>query len=469
MRAIALFADLGYFPPLVALVNSVLAAGVRARVKVYDYRGLPHLARTLLADHGVGVVRVPAEVKGADDPTGFAFKPRVLGALGIADQELLLDVDTIVLGDLEEAFGAMEAGEVAAVREWRLPAAPGHAAAGRGGGGDDPESRHVARHVTPDGPPELPAGSFLARALAHPEAAVEGLPIYNGGLLGFSRARHGEVLDLWVRAALDPRTASSPFWGLEQHCLSLVLASLARDGRVAVHELPRAGWMRTWLGHREPVKLLGFEGGRPVLYDGAGGPRMQLYHYTGEILAPPGPDGGVPPVPVRFQHAVSDLGLPEGATQAGMERAWHAVWRGRHGSPAGELPRFFHDLGPLASPRCLDRERRTALGRLLGAIEERQPPGPEAPETWALALACDYLSLGGCRGTALGWLERPLHAVLGAEVLASGSRTLAWEADTDVALSFTPRRPRVREWVSDLGLDDGPCSEHHRGVYVNVG
>lgn len=450
MRAVGLFSDLAYYPALVAVVNSILHFGVQARIKVYDFWGLPHLVRTVLARYAE-VVRPPAAILGDRYRERWNYRARFLAAAGIDPCELLLDVDTVVLCDLEEAFRAVERGSVVAAREWDYP---------------DPVWMRGYTYR------ELPPESVFHRRLAHPEIHREGLPIYNAGLLGLNRAEHQVVLDLWREASYDHDALDGTFFALDQNGLALILASLRREQRLAVHELPADLWMATWERHREPPKLLTFEDGSPVLCAGDRSRRMRFYHYTGDIVAPPAL-AGERIVTVRFSALVSDVGLPDGITQETMREAWEQVWRGRHRSPAGELPGFFYALGPLRAPRCMDPAWRERLAHLL-ACPELAPPGCPPPdrdarEVWALAFAYDYLDYCGYRAGDLGWLARPL-AALGADLGRAGEHSVAWESDGDVVIGFAPRGAAPREWIGGehaAGAGDG-ATEHHRGVFLDI-
>ncbi|HEY7214700.1 MAG TPA: hypothetical protein VIC28_08720 [Thermoanaerobaculia bacterium] len=441
MRAIGLFSDLAYYPALVAAINSILHFRVRARIKVYDFNGLPHLARSYLA-RWAEVVPPPPEILGDHYREHWFYRPRFLAAAGIDPYELVLDADTVVLADLEEAFREIESGRVVAVRE--------------------------REYVHPDSLREwddrdLPAESIFHRLLAHPEIYKESpLPIYNGGLLGFNREQHRFLIDLWRRTTACYDQLHGTFFALDQHSLSLLLASLRREGRIALHELPPELWMQTWARHREPRKLLAFEAGSPALYNGDLSRRMRFYHYTGDIVAPPELIGRDDPIPVRFGALVTDLGLPSGVTQRQMRESWHHVWRHRHHSPAGELPMFFYDLGPLRAPQCMDPAWRESLARLLGSPDE------DSREVWALAFAYDYIEYLGYAAGDLGWLAPALRS-LGADLARPGERTIAWESGADVAIGFQPRYEDRREWTGgEPAVATSPYAEHHRGVFLNV-
>lgn len=445
MRAVGLFSDLAYYPALCAVINSLLHFKVQARIKVYDFNGLPHLVRSYLARHAE-VVQPPAAILGDHYLEHWNYRPRFLAAAGIDPCELLLDVDTVVLSDLEEAFREIEAGKVVAVREWD--------------------------YVYPDSNREwdyrdLPADSIYHRRLAHPEIYKESLPIYNGGLLGFNRERHGFLIDLWQEPTRHYDLLERTFFALDQHSLSLILASLQREGKVAIHELPPDLWMQTWGRHREPRKLLAFEAGSLALYHGdIGDPgdrtrRMRYYHYTGDILAPPEIIGRDARIPVRFSYLVSDLGLPPGVTQGQMVESWHHVWRHRHQTPAGELPRFFYDLGPLRAPKCMDPSWRESLARLLGRDKNSR-------EVWALAFVYDYVDYCGYRTGDMGWLARPLKELLGSVSPGIGERTIAWESGADVEIGFHPKYEDRREWTGGEPKPGARYTEHHQGAFLNI-
>ena len=116
VRAVSVFANLAYLPSAAALINSLLHFRVRARIKLYDFAGLPHLARTYLAQY-VDIIAPSPQILGDRYRQFWNYRPRML-AESVDPYELQMDADTIVLSDLEEAFSEIERGNFTAVREW---------------------------------------------------------------------------------------------------------------------------------------------------------------------------------------------------------------------------------------------------------------------------------------------------------------------------------------------------------------
>jgi hypothetical protein len=465
MRAVGLFADAVYYPSLVAVINSILYYGVDARIKFYDFHGLPHLLKTYLSGYAE-VVAVPETLFSKEYYDQFYFRPRILNAVGIEEHEILIDVDTVVLSDLEDIFREVEKGRVVVLKEWDYL----HADA-RDAHRDVPEdSAYIYRRVIkqPDAFQDLPEDSIFHRILKHPEAYKDGLRIYNGGLLGFNRKAHEFIIDLWAQSTRQHDYLKNTFFVNDQNNLSLILASLRKEDRIALRELPKDLWMQTWSTHREPRKLLGFEDGRVALYNGATGRRMKFYHYTGDIVAPVEASGKQRSAPVRFNYLLSDAGLPEDFTRAEMIAAWHDVWRRRHETPAGELPMFFYNAGPLRVPQCMDSSWRESLARILRSTESDAAIQKDSRETWALALAYDYIDYCGYRGLDLGWLAGPLSLLLDADAIKTGERTISWDGATDVAIAFRPRYEDVRDWISAERNFSSGYSERHKGVFLSI-
>jgi hypothetical protein len=452
MRAVSVFTDLGYLPSVAALINSILHFQVQAPIKVYDFAGLPHLARTHLARFAT-LVGPPREALGDDYRRDWSYRPRILRDK-LDPYELQVDADTVVLDDLEEAFREIENGRMVVLREWEYD----HRVA-------DPKGRDARRR-------ELPPDSVFHRMLKHPEIHHEGLPIYNGGLLGFNRERHQAVVDCWERSTRDFERTDGTFFGLELNKLALVVASLRREGRIRVHELPKPLWMQTWDDHREPMKFLGFESGRPALYNGSLANRMRFYHYTGDITAPASIAGEDGKYPVRFNAFLSDIGLPDGLTQCQMMDAWNYVWRERHRSPAGELPRYFYELGPVAVPRCMSGSWRESLARLLLTAAGIADAHKDSRHTWALAFAHDYIEHCGYGAGDLGWMSTPLGILLGEGRLRPGGKEVSWQGATDVSIDFAPHHPQTRAWTGAATYAEhnlrSRYSESHQGVFLNI-
>ena len=453
MRAIGVCIDLNYLPSLAALMNSILHFQVQARIKVYDFSGLPHIARSYLARYA-SLVAPPRAAFGDRYFEEMNYRPRIIKDY-LDPLELQVDSDAVVLSDLETAFAEMEKGNLVVLREWEYD----HHV-------PDPKSRDARRR-------ELPSTSVFHRILRYPELHHDGLPIYNGGLLGWNRDQHRIVLGYWDETTRDHHNLEGTFFGGDQNKLALVIASLQREGRVRLFELPKQKWMQTWDDHRQPRKFVGFENGRIALYNGSTDEKMHFYHHTGDITAPASIVGQDGVHPVRFNAFVSDFGLPEGLSAQQMKDSWNYVWRERHQSPAGELPMHFYRMGPVRAPNCLDGEWRTSLARLLARSAGISGAHKDSKETWALALAHDYIDYCGYGAGPLGWLAEPLAALLGDRLAQGGAKTVSWQGPGDVSIGFEAVHPRLRKWTSADGFEEQSWrekySEYHNGVFVNIG
>ena len=459
MRAISVCTDLNYLPSAAALMNSILHFQVQARIKVYDFRGLPHLVRSYLARYA-SLVDPPREAFGDWYLQDWNYRPRMLRDY-VDPLEIQVDCDTVVLSDLETAFAEMEKGNLVLLHEWDY-------------------HHHVPDAKSRDGRQrELPAGSVFHRILRYPELHHDGLSIYNAGLVGWNRDRHGIVIEQWAETTRDHDNTEGTFFAVDQNKLALVIASLHREGRIRLFELPKQKWMQTWDEHREPRKFTGFENGRIALYNGSVDERMHFYHFTGDITAPAGIVGRDGVYPVRFNAFVSDIGLPAGLSAQQMKDSWNHVWRERHQSAAGELPMHFYSMGPVRAPKCLDGGWRGSLARLAASAagtsgEAAGASGvhKDSKETWALALAHDYIDYCGYRAGPLGWLAEPLAALLGGRLSQNGARTVSWQEAGDVSIGFEAAYPRLRNWTSADGPEEHgwreQYSEYHQGVFLNV-
>jgi hypothetical protein len=449
VRAISAFANLSYLPSLAALLNSILHFRVQAKIKVYDFSGFPHLAKSHLAGYAT-IVSPSRDVFGDRYLTHWNYRPRML-VEGLDPYELQLDADTVVLSDMEPAFREIERGNLVVLREWVYD----H--------GVKDEKRRDERDR------ELPPDSVFHRLLRYPELHRQRLPIYNAGLLGIHRENHRMIIDLWAQATRDYDRIAGTFFWVDQNKLSLILASLLKEGKVTLHELPKHLWMQTWDDHREPKKFLSFEEGRIALYNGSPANRMHFYHYTGDVTAPREIAGESGKYPVRFNAFLSDLDQ-NGLTQSQMMNAWSYVWRVRHGSPVGELPMYFYELGPVRSPKCLDPAWRELLAKLIVRLCRTPNVDRDSKETWAVAIAYDYIDYCGYRGVDLGWMSDVLRTLIGSE--RTGDKTVSWQGSTDVAISFQPEYERQRPWTqAETAEQHGFTSnyaESHRGVFINI-
>jgi hypothetical protein len=447
VRAVSVFANLSYLPSLAALLNSILHFRVQAKIKVYDFSGFPHMAKSHLAGYAT-VVAPSGAVFGDRYLTHWNYRPRML-VENLDPYELQVDADTVVLSDLEPAFREIERGNLVVLREWNYDHCVNDAK------GRDQRDR------------ELPPDSVFHRLLRYPEIHRQGLPIYNAGLLGVHRQNHRMVIDLWAQATRDYDRIAGTFFWVDQNKLSLIVASLLKDGKITVHELPKHLWMQTWDDHQEPKKFLSFEEGRIALYNGSPANRMHFYHYTGDVTAPGEIAGEAGKYPVRFNAFMNDLDVPAGLTQRQMMDSWNYVWRVRHGSPVGELPIYFYNLGPVRSPKCLDPAWRELIAKLVGPNV-----GKDSRETWAVAFAYDYIDYCGYRGVDLGWMSDVLKILFGEQRLNIGDKAVSWQVAADVAISFQAGHEKQRPWTEaetpeQHGFRCG-YTECHRGVFLNI-
>jgi hypothetical protein len=447
MRAVSFFANLAYLPSAVALINSILHFRVQARIKLYDFAGLPHLARIYLVQY-VDLVEPSPQILEGRYRQFWNYRPRIL-AESVDSYELQMDADTIVLSDLEEAFSQMEKGNFVAVREWEYD--PNRA---------DEKGRDRRT-------PETNADSIFHRILRYPEIHRKGLPIYNAGLLGLNREHHAPLLNLWAQATHDSESIDDTFFRGDQNKLALIVASLREEGRLRVHELPNHLWMQTWDDHRIPQKLLTFEDGSVALHNGELEHRMRFYHHTGDVAAPEQLVGKANRYPVRFNAFVSDLDLPDGLTQRQMIDSWNYVWRVRHRSPVGELPSYFYNLGPVRAPKCFDPGWRELISLHLNGADR------DSRETWAVALAYDYIDYAGYRAGDLGWISEPLELLMGHERMNRGDKTISWQRSDCVSLAFEAAFEDQRPWTEVATPEQHSLrtnySEFHRGVFINIG
>lgn len=447
VRSVGIFTNLAYLPAAAALINSILHFRVRARIKLYDFAGLPHLARTYLSQYAEIVAPSP-RVFGDRYRQYWNYRPRML-AESLDPVELQMDADTIVLSDLEGAFSQIEAGNFVAVREWEYDPVR-------------PDTKGRDRRTR-----ELTAESVFHRTLRHPGIHSRGLPIYNAGLLGLNREHHAPLIDLWAQSTHDFEGIEGTFFRVDQNKLALIIASLREEGRLHIHELPKHLWMQTWDDHRHPQKILTFENGSVALHNGRLEDRMHFYHFTGDVTAPAELAGEPNKHPVRFNAFVSDLDLPGALTQRQMIDSWNYVWRVRHRSAAGELPAYFYNLGPVRAPKCLDPVWRELVSLHLDGAS------PDSRETWAVALAYDYIDYARYSAGDLGWIAGPLESLMGRERKNRGSKVLSWQRPADVSLAFEPAFENQRPWAEadtpeqhSLGTN---YSEFHRGVFINIG
>ena len=130
----------------------------------------------------------------------------------------------------------------------------------------------------------------------------------------------------------------------------------------------------------------------------------------------------------------------------------------------------FYNLGPVRSPKSLDPSWRELIGKLVARLCGIPNVDKDSRETWAVALAYDYVDYCGYRGVDLDWMSEALE-ILAGEELRNGDKMISWEGpSSDVSISFRAEFTRQRPWAEApelCGLDEN-YSEFHRGVFLNI-
>ena len=128
---------------------------------------------------------------------------------------------------------------------------------------------------------------------------------------------------------------------------------------------------------------------------------------------------------------------------------------------------YFYNLGPVRAPKCLDPVWREFISRRLSGV------GRDSRETWAVALAYDYVDYAGYRTGDLGWISGPLESLIGRECMNQGTKAISWQHPDHVSLAFEARYEDRRPWAEAATPEQYVLrtnySEFHRGVFVNIG
>lgn len=416
-RAIGMYINANYYPLFVTFLNSVKYFGIDAKLKVYDYAGLNHLLREhckqtceLIPIDAAAIIKsLPIDwwyFRGA------AFKGLIAGLHLMDDIEILIDVDTVVLSDLENIFAATERGKWVATKEFPLD-------------------------VRKEEYPALSAE--FKRLLGYDLLPV--YDVYNSGLVGFNKHAHRELIDNWTKCLKNKILYEAESLNNDQNMISHVVQAM----KLPIECLDIEEWMP--IHHRHQGVTVGFEDGKIAAY--REGKRLKFYHYTGSVGLNNDQMVG------RFFHATQDYMYnidttwpkTAGRTHDEITQYWDDLWEKKWGNAAHFLAKFFYDKGPIRCPKVYNYKFRTKVALLLNRTKSLNLKAT-SKEVYAVALAYDYITLLGYRWVWTkgdDWIAPILQLLVEGDIYA-GVKTISWNNfSTDVTLTDA-RQPNSMQW-----------------------
>lgn len=262
-KTYSVFVENKYYYDFIALYNSWKYYENKIPIKVYVAGELDYDKRSNI-EKLVNVIDVDIE-----NYTLHHFKGKYLFKwIGLVnhmdDYEILLDVDTIFLSNIDYLFDILENGKMIVARE--DVDVLHHAYVDR----DEWDVEHTRIQSELKKYIGDVSDNYTKDLLT---------PTYNAGLIGFSKTHHKFLLEKSIEILTsDFDTKKNPISHLEQFMMNLLIQLYSVDK----HILPQLEWMNTWWFHKNPKKIIKIIDGKFGLYN-EDGAKVNFYHFTGGV------------------------------------------------------------------------------------------------------------------------------------------------------------------------------------------
>lgn len=254
-----------YYHEFVALYNSWKYYENKVPIKVYVAGPLQQDRRIEIQRHCevIDVVK-PEELLHMDFYGKQLFKYVALSN-HMAENEIILDADTLFLSNLDFLFDYVEDGKIVGADEgYKL--------------------NHINYYSNQEQfeTIKFELGNYLGSDVVQHYTINFQNEVFNGGLLGYNKNRHYELFQKIIKllsCMFSDKT--NPIFHNEQYMASFLVSLLNYETKT----LPSAEWMNTWSHHRSPKKIIKIENGKFEVHN-EGGNKLYFYHFTGDIGMP---------------------------------------------------------------------------------------------------------------------------------------------------------------------------------------
>lgn len=321
-RNYSVFVDDKYYYDFIVLYNSWKYYNNKIPIKVYIPNNTLSKENRYSLEKIVEVINVPI-----GDYTTFQFHGKLLFkwiALSnyMADNEILLDADTMFLSNIDYLFDYIENGKLIGAREagntyHRLYS-------------DNWDEEYFILQDELKKYIGSAADNFTYDLFT---------PIYNTGMIGFNKNKHLFLLKKCVEllsSNLDSKI--NPRWYIinsDQFTMNLLLQLYSVD----IHELSQTEWMNTWFFHKDPKKIIKINNGKFELHN-ENGKKINFYHFTGGIGMPYEKENNILYACRMHQLYKSDPVEPQ-FERKDVEKLWYEI----HENPVLLLYEFFYNKG----------------------------------------------------------------------------------------------------------------------------
>ena len=314
MRAFCVIVDDRFFLDAIALFESLRYYGNTSKIKIYDAGNLTDEKKKVLKTYGE-VLKINTRGASINLFNGRLLSKWMALSEHMDDTEIFIDADCIVLNNIEHLFDDLEKGNMVVSREWQ----------------GDIHLNHTEEEIAN-------INSEFNRCGIDTDFKVgDVLPIYNAGLIGYSR-RHKWLLEQCISLMMtkEINTFPSSISYYEQNMMSFLI----KYHNIPITILPQENWMNTWGDHKDPQKIISVEDGKLVLLNSKCGcssaNRINFYHFTGDVGIPEDPDQLKRHVSKPHQlYTIDQRDHPH--KRVDIEQLWYE----RHNSPVLLLYEFF--------------------------------------------------------------------------------------------------------------------------------
>lgn len=362
-----------YIPLFVSFYNSYKYYNNQYPLHVYNYKRLNTFNIQYLKKY-VDVSHIDVEDYGSHDIYfgGYAFKYLAL-IKHMVDYEIILDVDTSFLNNLDFLFKDLEANKIILSREgenWHNIAFEPYY-----------QSSNKEEEV-------LKIKTYLSKHIGDSSEVINSkynFPNYNAGLMGFSKNIHTDLLLKSLSILFDREHPYIYPLTMEQPVLSLLVDIFKDIDRIV---LPQKYWMNTWEYHKDPKKYICIKDNKLRL-EHENGKQINFYHYTGDIGTP---DIQGRMMSGRLYYLTQEYFNLFTRGQEIIPENIKDIWFNRHENPVLFLYEHFRNNGPAIAPKVYSIPFRNNVVKLLKTFYD-ESFNNEDGEVLMICLLCDYINL----------------------------------------------------------------------------
>jgi hypothetical protein len=375
-----------YLPLFISFYNSYKYYNHTIPLNVYDYKGLNTFNLQYLKNF-VSVTPVTHEY-----PINhfylntYAFKFVSL-LENMYDNEIVMDVDTNFLNNLDFVFDDIKKGNAVFAEE-------------------KPEMYCKAYSKQTDWELELlhlkkVLEKHIPRKnldLFHPEYRFKN---NNGGFMGFNKEKHRNVLKTVLNILYDESLRDYLFLIVDQYAMSFFMGI---SPEIEQTILPSTTWMNTWWAHGDPKKRIEVIDKKLALLN-VDGSRINFYHYTGGIGVPCTDFNDL--VPARLFLLTDDYFMKRQGKYVANKEAVQKLWINDYENPIMFLYEYFYNNGEIKCPKIYNINFRKNISNIFKTFFETDC-NEESECVIMVALLYDYINLLGYELVG----NHPYHKIL---------------------------------------------------------